>query len=326
VASRRWLKPFITIAFYTLLAAFLVIYVVNTDWSTFADIDIDARFLVLAAIAALGFRYWQTFIWITVLRGLGAHDVRMNAELIHVYAKSWLGRYIPGTAPWILGKIYFASLHGVSKSKLAVGSLLEGAIQIAVLLVTSSVLLLLDPRLDVLPVEYSYAMIAVIVVSVIALLPPVFNLLIGLAFRILRRPGLSADNKVGPRTILIAAGQYTVGALMSGLSLFFIVKALYPALALSDALFVIASGNLAGAASMLAIFAPGGIGVREGIQLLLLGIVIPGAIALVAVVFTRVWGIFMDLAFFGLGAGGLAIKKRRKGPETGSAASSDMPN
>jgi glycosyltransferase 2 family protein len=322
VKKRPWLRPLLTAVFYVILVVFLVVYLLNIDFSVFATTQIAWWYLIAAAAFALSFRYWQTFIWITVLRGLGATGVRMNAELTFVYAKSWLGRYVPGTAPWILGKIYFASQHGVSKAKLAVGSLLEGAIQVAVLLATSAILLLLDPRLDVVDPSIKLVMVVVVVGAVVGLLPPVFNWLMSLAFRLLRRPALSAENRVRGRTILIAAGQYLFGAALSGLSLYFIVKAIYPDLPISDLLFVVAAGNLAGAASMLAFFAPGGIGVRETIQLVLLGVVVPKAIAVVAVVLTRLWGITMDLAFFGITRLALTIARRRRGP---SATPTDVP-
>jgi uncharacterized membrane protein YbhN (UPF0104 family) len=314
VKKRPWLRPAITIAFYVLLAGALGYYLIfQVDYSQFAHLDFNPFWLLVAAVLALGFRYWQTFIWITVLRGLGAKSVRMNGELTYVYAKSWLGRYIPGTAPWILGKIYFASQHGVSKTKLAVGSLLEAAIQIAVLLSTSSIMLFLDPRLDVPSLSYlKPLMVLVVALCVIALIPKVFNWCMALAFRILRRPPLARENYASLRTILTATGLYVVGAFLSGGSLYFVVAALYPGLNFSDFFFVVASGNLAGAASMLAVFAPGGVGVREGIQLALLQVIIPGAIAAVAVVATRLWGILMDLVFFGLGSIGLAISRRRR--------------
>lgn len=296
--NRRWVRPLVTAVFYLALTVFLVIYLTGIDWSVFAGIRIEPVFLVLALVAALIYRYWQTFIWITVLRGLGAHGARMSADLTHVYAKSWLGRYIPGTAPWILGKIYFASRHGVSRSKLAVGSILEAAIQIAVLVLLSSVTLLLDARLNVLGDGLRWTMLAVVVACVIGLLPPVFNFGMGLVFRILRRPALGQDNRVRWSTIAVAVGQYAVGAVISGVFLFFVAKAFYPALPWTDAPYVVAAGNLAGAASMLAVFAPGGIGVRESVQLLLLGVVVPGGIAALVAVSTRLTGIVADLVFF----------------------------
>ena len=59
------------------------------------------------------------------------------------------------------------------------------------------------------------------------------------------------------------------------------------------------ASSLAGAVSMLAIFAPSGIGVREGIQLALLSIIMPTEYALVITVFTRLWGVAMDFIFLG---------------------------
>ena len=37
--------------------------------------------LVVATVLSLGFRYWGAFIWTVLLRKLGAHDVRLDAEL-----------------------------------------------------------------------------------------------------------------------------------------------------------------------------------------------------------------------------------------------------
>jgi uncharacterized membrane protein YbhN (UPF0104 family) len=299
VLKKKWVKRTLTIAVYVLLAGFLIWAVYDIQWSALTKVTFDVGFLAIAFVAGLGFRYWQTFIWITVLRGLGASKVRMNRELIYVYAKSWLGRYIPGTAPWILGKIFFASRHGVSKTKLAVGSLLEAAIQIAVLLSTSAIMLLFDARLSIPSVAYLRPiMVVVIIVCVIGLLPPVFNRLMSVAFRILRRPRLERENYATWRTIGIASAQYVVGMLLSGISLYCMALSIYPQLGFDNFFYVVAAGNLSGAVSMLIVFLPSGIGVRDGMQLVFLRVVMPGAIAAAVVVITRVWTLVLDLVFF----------------------------
>lgn len=307
-----WVRPTLTVVFYVLLVAGLAYYLSKVDWASLRDLSLNPGWLVCALVLAIGFRYWQTFIWITVLRNLGARDVRMSPELIEVYSKSWLGRYVPGTAPWILGKIFFASKHGVSRAKLAIGSLVEAGVQIVVLLATSSLFLLLDPQLDVVPVWIKLAMVGVIVVGVIVLLPGVFNRIIAGGLRLLRRPPLDVADRATGRTILVASLQYLLGALLSGSSLFFVAKSVYPALGFDNFFFVVAASNLAGAISMLAVFAPGGLGVREGTQLALFQTIMPGAIAAVIVVFTRLWGITMDVLFFLAGKAILAIANRRR--------------
>jgi uncharacterized membrane protein YbhN (UPF0104 family) len=325
-SSRPRLRTIATIAFYILLAGFLAYYLLSIDYGALADIRVDALSLTLAALTALAFRYWQTHIWVTVLRGLGARQARMSAELINVYSKSWLGRYIPGTAPWILGKIHFASQHGISKSKLAVGSLLEAGVQIVVLLTTSTLLLLFDSRLDVVPFGIKLLMGALALVGMIALVPPIFNWIVSLAFHLMRRPALAPENRASARTILTAAAQYTLGAVIAGSSLFFIAKSLVAQLDFDSFFFVVATSNLAGAVSMLAVFAPGGIGVREGIQLVLLGVVMPSAFAVVVVAFARLWGVLMDLGFFGIGQVIVRLsrfRERRRGSENGEGDQND---
>lgn len=286
--------------FYGLLFVFLAIYLQSIDYSVFKDVQLNWWFLVIAFIFAMFFRYWTAYIWVVLLRNLGAKSIRLTRDLLYVYAKSWLGRYIPGTAPWILGKIYFASQHGISKNKLAVSSLLEGALQIAVLMAISLLLLISDSRLDVVGSQYKFLMVIGLIGCFISLLPPVFNFFVGLAYRIFKKKALSIEHYASARTISLGAAMYTFGALINGLSLFFIAKAMYPDLGYEQLSFVIGVGTLAGAVSMLALFAPSGLGVREGIQLALLSLIMPTEIALLVTIATRLLSLVCDGAFYGI--------------------------
>lgn len=309
--NKKKLLKLIPIIFYVLLIIFFVLYIRSINFSKLHGAEFNWGYIVLSIILGLGFRYLGTYVWIVILRGLGAHDVHYSIPLIHVYAKSWLGRYIPGTAPWILGKIYFASKHGISKNKLAVSSLLEGSLQVVVLMALSFALLVFDPRLNIINGDLKLIMTAVLIGCIICLVPPIFNFLVALAYKILRRKTLDRNHYANTRTILRGAGLYAIGAVINGLSLFFIAKGVYEPLGYSQTLFVMGVGTLAGAAGMLAIFAPSGIGVREGIQLTLLSLVMPPSFALIITVFTRIMGIITDLIFFGLSS--IFNRARRSG-------------
>ena len=286
--------------FYGLLLVFLVIYLQSIDLAKLQNVDIAWQYVLIATGLGLGFRYWGAYIWVVLLRSLGATNVRLSRSLVYIYAKSWLGRYIPGTAPWILGKIYFASKQGISKNKLAVSSLLEGALQIIVQFLFALALLAFDPRLDVIPGEVKGIILIGIVGCIVALIPTVFNRLIAAAYRLIKKKQFSTEHYASSRTISKGFGLYVVGALMSSLSLFFIAKAFYPELSYDQLFFVMGVGTLAGAVSMVAVFAPSGIGVREGIQLVLLSIIMPTEIALVVTIATRLWSVLVDGLFFGL--------------------------
>lgn len=297
---RKLLTRLVPPVFYALLIIFLALYLRSVDFSKLAHLHLNWWYLGLASVLALVTRYMGTFTWFTILKTLGATDLHLQKQLIYVYAKAWMGRYIPGTAPWILGKIYFASKHGISKQKLAVSSLLEGGLQVVTMLVFALALLVFDKRLDVLGDGFKALMIGVAIVGIIVLIPKVFNRLITLTYRLLRRKELPVEHLARPRTIISGASLYLVNAVINGLSLFFIAKGVDPGLSYSNIAFAMGAASLAGAASMLAIFAPSGLGVREGIQLVLFSLVMPKELALAVTVITRLWSVGIDFVFFGL--------------------------
>lgn len=296
--TKRVLRRAVPIVFYVLLAVFLFLYVRSVDWGQLAGIRWNWWWVAVATVISLGFRYWGVGIWFFLLRRLGATGLRgSGVALTFVYAKSWMGRYIPGAATWIIGKVYFASKHGVSRARLGVSGLLEGALQIAATLALALVLLLVDPRTHALDPWIIALMVIAFVGCVVCLVPKVFVFLVSTALRILRRPPLDADVAPSLGTVLGGAGLYVAGAVLSGSAYYFITLAVYPSLRPADAAFVIGAASMASAISMLAVFAPGGLGVREGVQALLLGLVMPGPIALVVVVVTRVWSLAVDGLF-----------------------------
>jgi len=287
------------ILFYSLLVIFLAIYLQTLDWSTLSTAELSWGYALIATVFALAMRFWGAYVWFVLLKSLGAANLSsQKAQLVYVYAKTWLGRYIPGTAPWILGKIYFASKHGISKNKLAVSSLLEGALQIVVTLVLAFAILLFDRRLDVIDDGFKVLMAVILVGCIVAIVPAVFNRLIALAYKIIRRKTFPAEHMAGNATILRGTGLYVIGAIFSGLSFFFIAKAVYAPLGYDQLLFVFGASNLASAIGMLALFAPSGIGVREGIQVLLLSLIMPVEFALLIAVVTRLWSIIADAIFY----------------------------
>jgi uncharacterized membrane protein YbhN (UPF0104 family) len=298
--TRKIAARVIPLVFYVLLIAFLVLYLRSVDFSKLTHLHLSWWYLGLASLLSLCSRYLGTFTWLVILRSLGARNVHLQKQLIYVYAKAWMGRYIPGTAPWILGKIYFASKHGISKQKLAISSLLEGGLEIVTLLVFSLALLIFDQRLNVLGTGFKVLMVGVAVTGIVVLIPAVFNRLIRAAYRLIRRKDIEGEHLATNQTILRGTSLYLFNSMINGTSLFFIAKGVDPALAFHNITFAMGAASLAGAASMLALFAPSGLGVREGIQLVLFSLIMPRELALAVTIITRLWSVGLDFVFFGL--------------------------
>jgi hypothetical protein len=296
----RWLFPTV---FYGALVAFLFLYLRTLDFESLVRIHFEWIFLAVAVVLGLCNRYWMVVIWLTILRKLGAASFRRDiGDLSLIYAKSWLGRYIPGTAPWILGKIYFASKHGLSKSKLAVSSFLEGGLQILILLLVGLLMLVVDSRTSLIDPTYKWLMALIALCGFVVLWPQVFSRLMAIAFRLIRKREIPRADLPTVSTVATGAGLYVVSAILGGVSMFFVAKSVWPELPYSELLFCIGATNLASAVSMLAVFAPSGIGVREAILVVLLDIVMPLEIAVTATVLLRVWSIGVDLLFLAVAA------------------------
>lgn len=292
----------VSIAYYALLALFVAWYVRRLDLAALEGMRVGVAWLALATVVALAFRVWGVLVWWEMLRGLGVAPKARAGELAHVYAKAWLGRYVPGKIAWILGKVYFGASLGISRERLAVGALIEAMQQVGITLLLALAILSLDARLAVLSWIQVLALAGVVIAIVAFLHPAVFNALIRWARRLTRSGGDVPATEVRTLTLLRGALLQTVAFVLTGTSYLLLAIAVHPALNASHYLFLVGTFTLAGAIGILAIFAPSGLGVREGVQLLLLPLVMPAEAALVLTIFARLWSVGVDAGFFALAA------------------------
>lgn len=305
----------VQVSFAALVVVFIAIYLSRVDWHSLEHLTLNWGWLILATLIALAFRYWGAGIWLYLLERLGAVGVRNSwVELSYVYAKAWLGRYLLGAGTWILGKVYFASQHGISKAKLAVSGLLEGALQLIATLIVGIGLLLVDPRLGALGSGAAVVSIVALICGVVALVPVIFRFGVRLVYRVVRRRTIPAEDLPDGPTIITGGLLYLIGTLITGVSYFFIAQAVYAELDWGDLLYIVGASSVAAAVSLLAVFAPGGIGVREGVQVLFFSALMPVEAAVVVSVLMRVWSLVVDGLFFGatLGVRGLVRHNDRR--------------
>lgn len=294
---RTYVLKLLPFVFYGLLLFFLALYLAKIDYSRLSNISFDWTAIAIASVFGLAVRYWGAYIWVNLLGHLSQHKIPHYRKLFSIYAQSWLARYIPGTAPSLASRVYFASKLGISKNKLAVSTLLEVGLQVTVVIAVALTLLLIDPRFNLIDTEQRLLMIAVLVGCCTALIPYVFNRIVSIVYRLVKRKKFPQEHYIGPSAVIRGTTLYMIWSLVGGVSLFFMSKGVYPELGYENILFVMGVSNLAGALGMLAFFAPSGIGVREGVLIVLLSIVIPIEFAVVVAVFTRLWGLVLDVGF-----------------------------
>lgn len=300
----------VQVAFSVLVIASVTWYLLRLDWASLRGLHLSWAPFTAATLLALTYRYWGALVWLFLLRRLGATGLgRERRELCYVYAKAWLGRYVLGAGTWILGKVYFASRHGISRAKLGVSGLLEAVLQLIATLLVGLGLLALDPRLDALGSGPTVLSAVAAAVCLVALVPGVFRRLLDLTLRLLRRGPLATEDAPTWTSVLGGGALYVSGTLLTGTSYFLIARAVYPDLAWADLGYVVGSASIAAAVSMLAVFAPGGLGVREGVQVVFLTALMPMEAAVVVTVLTRLWSVLVDLVFLACTA---AFRDRRR--------------
>lgn len=301
----------IKVAFYVAIVVAFGWFFFTVDWSELSGLTIHPGWLALATLIAIGFRYWGVMVWRVVLTRLGAGELPSLLIMADIYAKAWLARYIPGTVPWIAGKIYLAAEHGISKSRLAVSTLVEAAAQVIGVGVVSLALLATDSRIAEVSPALRWLVVVGAVALVIAMVPAVFNRMLRVAMRIAKR-GTAVD--VTWNVVLSSVGLYGIGALISGGSYALVVYALVPDLVPADVVFLVGAFGLAGVVGMLTPLVPSGLGTRDGAQLLLLLIVLPAPVAGLLVVVSRVWSALVDFLFWAIAWGSHRWSTSRRSP------------
>lgn len=291
-------KKLLMPAFLILIVVFFALYLQDIDYSAFNKLRIDWPLLFVASLISLAFRYWGVLIWKFILKDLGARNLPPFSTLSQVYAKAWMGRYVPGTITWIASKIYLANKLGISKSRLAVSSLLEGGMQIVASMSVALLILGVDPRLDVISPEIKLVMILIAASAVVILYPPVFNFALRKAYSLVRRRKAYDELRTNGKATIRSFLLYSLGALLAGSSYYFLSASLYEGTDISMYWYIVGAFTLAGALGMATPFVPSGLGVRDGAQLVLLSLIMPKEVALAITVFSRLWSALVDVIFY----------------------------
>ena len=295
----RWARP-LTWLFYVAIVVAFGWFLWQVDWASLGDTEVVWGWMLGATALALAFRYLGVVVWRVVLTRLGAGALPRFRVLADIYAKAWLARYIPGTVPWIAGKIYLAAQHGIAKSKLAVSTLVEAAAQIVAVSAVSLALLAIDPRIGEISPLLRWLVGIGAVAGFVAMTPPVFNRLLALGFRLLRR---GTPTAVGWPVVRDSLALYGGGAVVSGVSYALVMKSVVPDVGATDLIFLVGAFGFAGVVGILTPLVPSGLGTRDATQLVLLLIILPAPTAALVVLVSRVWSAAVDVLFWVIAVG-----------------------
>lgn len=266
------------------------------NWRTFVTYPWQLRwpYLLLGfALSTLELPVAGTIWW----RALALTGARIPWLLgIQLFFRAQIARYLPGGVWDLVGRLVLGSQAGVGKRAMAASMGLEMGLQV----LSGSIFLLaaLALRTDLDARAYLGLAAVVITGSLIFLSPPVFTFFVNRGLRLLKRPPLEMNLSYGGLFGLFLLRLF--GHLLIGLGFTFFVMGIAP-VPLSQLPLLTTAFVGAWLVGYMAIFIPMGVGVREGVLVLLTSGFLPFSVATVAGVGYRLLIAIRDLVTAGIG-------------------------
>jgi hypothetical protein len=248
-------------------------------------------FWVVASLltAALGALFY-ILIQYALYRRLGAHvSYRTTYRIITI---AQLGKYLPG-------KVMFAGNYYLLSRDAGISNMLVGTsfvVSQALWMLTAAlcglpVLALLDPVLR-------YAVLAIPLVLALMVSPRFLEWLLGLSQRLahsMRREPIALPERLGATTYLWVALLYLLNWGLAGMSAWLSLRA-FGSIGLEILPLALASVALGTVAGFAALFAPVGLGVREGLGAIILAPLVGTEVALLGLVLLRGIAVIVDVS------------------------------
>ena len=277
-AWRRWL----TIAVVSVVAFFLL-RSICTQWDVVARHQWSLRWDWLLLSAGL---VWLDFItlillWRFILVRVGEHPLPFRTAY-RVWFLSNFGKYLPGKVWTVMGMVYLLNAEGYSAPSVLVSAILNQALSILSGLVLS-VIVLGAQASGGTPL---WLLIAVGMLAAAALYPPLLQKMINFGLRVVRRESIEIPLSFVTIALLFLVYSGTWIVYGGAFWLLLVGIGIHPSGSFIEIVAIFAASYLLG---FLALFVPGGLGVREGALAVLAGRYLPLGLAAPVAVLSRIW-------------------------------------
>lgn len=291
--KKPWMK-IIKYAFLILVAIFLVRYFYkNAD--SYRNLDVHLDWAVFAGAVGFYFLYKITLasLWhyMTKLNGCGIGYFRA----ITAYLYSILGKYIPGKVFMLLARIPAYEEEGASIGKVTICFFLENICTLLGAAFLFLVSLLFFPN-DLLT-DYKWAAVVLVIAFFVCINPKIINFFLRIMEKLIRKKDLVIPITYAQMIKVVAL--FIGNWLIVGIGFYMLTLSIYP-VPISEMLYTAGIFGLSCIIGILAIFAPSGLGVREGILVLGLGLIMPQEYAVIISLISRLWMTVSELVLIGI--------------------------
>jgi uncharacterized membrane protein YbhN (UPF0104 family) len=273
-----------------LIVVAIFIYLGKMVWENWAQVKQASftlrPFTLLLSTFIFAFSYFvQIWAWYLITLKLGI--ALSFSETLKSWFYSQLGKNLPGKVWLLLGRFYFYESKGKSKKAISVALFIETA----TVLISAGLLCLVG--LFVLKEVRSFYfggklgwLVLLFFFACASLHPWILQKITNWILKLFKKDPLSLS--VAYADILWILWISFLSWVLGGIGFFFFVASVF-SVSLSHILFLAAALAIASILGLGAVFAPSGLGVREGVLVYLLSYVMPGSVAVIVSVLTRIW-------------------------------------
>ena len=267
-------------------------------WNQVKDTPFTLRpFPFILSTLIFAFSYFIQ-IWAWYLITLKLEIALSPSETLKTWFYSQLGKYLPGKIWLFLSRFHFYESRGKSKKAISIALYLETVtiIMAAGLIFLAALIFFREIRLF-----YSWRhpgwLVLLFLLGFIFLHPRVLQKILNWALIHFKREPVSLS--ISYSDVLWILFVCIISWVIGGVGFYLFVDSVYP-VAPQYILFLTGALAISSTLGLIAIFAPSGLGVREGALVYLLLFMMPPPVAVIISILTRIWMTLIEIGLIGM--------------------------
>lgn len=277
------------IVFGVLVVIFLAWYFWK-NWDEFSEkiMNVNIGIFIVSMLFYFVYKITLASLWHYITKINGCSIKYEKAVTSYLY--SILGKYIPGKVFMLAARLTYYKEEEAPLSKVTVCFFIENVCTLlgAAMLFIVSLFFFPNELLE----NYKWLTLLLIAAFFVCIHPKIINFVLRLIGKIFKK-NLEIPMKYSQmlKVVLLFIGNW----LIVGFGFFILTKSIYPAAEWSQMLYCAGIWGVSAIMGILAIFAPSGLGVREGIIVAGLMLIMPQSDAMVISVVSRLWQTIPEL-------------------------------
>ena len=276
--------PWRKILFVVVFAAVILFIWHNIESITAFQFRFDWKYSAVGFFSVVVAYLASFIVWRNIAKSFG-----LNAPILtegSAWFLSQLGKYVPGKITLLLVRL--DAYRGYSKRKVAIATGIEYVASLA----SACLLILVSFAFTNVPSFIRWLAAIGAIGLPLFLWPPLFSRIINAILKIMHLEPIKV--KLSYKLVVRFIGAYSLCGLLHGLGLFFVLNS-FAAVSSTYYLTITGAYFSAGLIGIAAVFAPGGLGVREGVLFLVLPAFIPKPTVIVGVITMRLIVTFAEI-------------------------------